>query len=51
MENWELLWFLSSVRTPPTIMNRIMEGPYVTRKYGDDMIEGAIVGIGKDGAK
>ena len=25
--------------------------PYVTRKYWDGMIEGTIVGIGKDGAK
>ena len=33
------------------IMNQIMEGPYVTRKYWDGMIEGTIVGIGKDGAK
>ena len=37
--------------SPPNIMNHVMEGPYVTRKYWDEMIEGTIVDMGKDGAK
>ena len=44
-------WFESSVRISANYNESRYKRPYVTRKYWDGMIEGTIVGIGKDGAK